>query len=101
MDLAEQIGLPPLIEGGAKLREFDLFFFTRVLREDPPELADALDPARIVLRLMLEFEEPHLDVGMLSVKLLGLLCTMRVVVQHRIDDVLLGEGMRPVSMRLT
>src|SRR3954468_17650695 len=92
--LAEQVDAARLIERGTQPRELDRLLLVRVRRDRLPQRTQILDPARIGLRPDLELEQLDLDLGVIAVKLQGLLAAMRVVAQHRIDNVLLRQRMR-------
>src|SRR5690349_11388721 len=76
MDLAREIGGPPAVERRPQLRELRLSFFARVLSDSPAKRANIFDPARVVLRLMFELEQPHLHIGVFPVELFRLLCDL-------------------------
>src|SRR3954452_9127340 len=66
--LAKQVDAAGIVERGAQPRELDCFLLVRVRRENLPQRAQIADPARVVLRLDLEFEQLDLDLGVVAVK---------------------------------
>src|ERR1051325_11387717 len=77
--LAEQVDAARVVERGAQPRKLDGFLLVRMRRENLPQRAQIADPARVILRLDLEFEQLDLDLGVVAIELQRLLAAMRVV----------------------
>src|SRR5215212_3395259 len=74
--LAEQVDAARVVERGAQPRELDRLLLVRVRCDRLPQRTQILDPARVALRLNLELEQLDLDLGVIAVKLQGLLAAM-------------------------